>query len=417
MIIFYAGIFLFSIYLLVLLFHPYWSFYIALVIKPILDMSYSKPIIYDLSLSKLLSVIFIVNLLIIALRDIERLKFIKSNWLVAIWLLFTASSFIVASLTDVISGLDNLFRYANFVLSFICIPLVVHRNEALFFKMLLVASIVPITITVMQMFGFNIGYYEATIADLLRPRGFFHDSFTNRLYFIYAMVASSYFLVNSKENLWRAASVVYFFVAVSCLYNLHSKSGFVIIALFVMTLIMSLRRSAKVIAIAVCFVIAVLLAGQVHNRLQMVYQKEIGFLAGKEKQERLFQGRVYSWEEELKKWSDSDFEDQMLGSGQQYRGMHNDFLRILFCNGIIGLIFFLFFLLYILILLLRNYIFDRTFLCLLSLVLLLTFVVDSVGLVPTLYPAYNWMVWGIVSYTLSRKLLNRSITNEAKHAC
>lgn len=400
MLFFALGALLLFVYFIMALIKPFEAILLAFMIKPILDMSYNIGA-GGLTLGRVMSAFIIVHFSVCILLNLHQWSQLKLRYLIVLLIIVSSFSYVFTGLQDIMMGVELLLRYLNFLLPFLAIPFIIKRNESLFFKFLLIASALPILISVLQIAGIPIGHFESTIGGLVRPRGFFHDIFTNRLYFLYGMVGSSYLLIKGLNTLTKFMATIMFLLANFCMLCMFSKSGYIITALFVLLLFVHLDFPFRKIFAPMILVTGLLLIAVKSERLTTVYQKEINFLLGHERVERLFQGRVFGWLDAIEKWSNSSTFAQFFGQGDIASGMHNDFLRILFANGLLGLGLYLVFLMIVFVLLCSSYVVCRSFEFALALTLFMVFFVDSIGLVPTLYPAYNWMVWGIISYCLS----------------
>jgi len=404
--IFYFGILLLISYITLIFISPFKSIFFAIVIKPILDMSFSIYIIENINLSRIISILFALQMFFIILLNLKIIRRFSGNWFVFIWFLITILSYFWLGYKDIYSSLELLFRYSNFILPFIAIPFIIKKNESGFFLILIIASLMPIILTILQISGFHFGFYEKTIGGFLRPKGFFHDSFTNRLYFIYGLCGASYFILVNCKIYKKIFAIILFVLAGLCMYKLYSKSGYLIILLYLFLLLFKTTYKLKLLIIFSLLVFFVFNSTKIYTHISTTYQKEISYIMGKEKFEKIFKGRIQGWKENINEWKKFNLLKKIFGSSEIASGMHNDFLRILYCNGIIGLLFYITFLVYLIIKLIPNAFLTKNILYSLSSVLLGSFFLDSIGLVPTLYPAYNWMVWGIISYTINKKLFN-----------
>jgi O-antigen ligase len=111
-----------------------------------------------------------------------------------------------------------------------------------------------------------------------------------------------------------------------------------------------------------------LVGDAVGDRVASVYASELKVLQGHEDSDRAFHGRMYIWKSYLRRWSDTSLLTKLVGisaadqeelaptpRGQVQvminmvlAGIHNDYLRIMFSAGLIGLtLYFLFFVLVI----------------------------------------------------------------------
>jgi O-antigen ligase len=133
-----------------------------------------------------------------------------------------------------------------------------------------------------------------------------------------------------------------------------------------------------------------------YRDLSVLFSKEVDAVLGSAEAERALGGRMIVWENKLAQWKAAGLIEKSIGSGKPAAGSHNDYIRVLVSNGIIGLIIYSFMLLFIgLRVLILNFA-SRTPLNVIALMLFLMWLVDSIGLTPGAYPAYQWYVWGFV---------------------
>jgi hypothetical protein len=136
------------------------------------------------------------------------------------------------------------------------------------------------------------------------------------------------------------------------------------------------------------------------GNVQQMFHKEIGFLHGQVAQERTFAGRWYGWEEMMAEWDKLGWPSKTFGSGKVALGAHNDYLLLLFNGGIVGLGIYLSLLASIGVRIAKNLWRRADPMTVAALMLFLMWMVDTIGLVPSAYPGYQWFVWGMIGLSL-----------------
>ena len=113
-----------------------------------------------------------------------------------------------------------------------------------------------------------------------------------------------------------------------------------------------------------------------------------------------FQGRWFGWVEMMAEWERLPAMSQLFGSGKIATGAHNDFLQMLFHGGIVGLVIYLSLLIVIGVRIGRNLLAKADEMAVAALMVYLMWLIDAVGLVPSAYPAEQWLVWGLIGMSL-----------------
>jgi O-antigen ligase len=90
----------------------------------------------------------------------------------------------------------------------------------------------------------------------------------------------------------------------------------------------------------------------------------------------------------------------LFGTGQMANGAHNDYLQVLFHGGYLGLS------IYVALLCTVGWTIGRLLWqrldiwAIAALFMFIMWMVDTIGLVPSVYSGYQWLVWGIIGFCL-----------------
>ncbi|MBW2142753.1 MAG: hypothetical protein JRG97_17185 [Deltaproteobacteria bacterium] len=131
-----------------------------------------------------------------------------------------------------------------------------------------------------------------------------------------------------------------------------------------------------------------------------VFSKETAAIEGTGETEKVFAGRPLVWKNYIDQWRESEIFNKVFGAGTSAGAAHNDYLRVLISGGVIGLFAYIFLLAGIGLKVLLNLIHERTPLNIMALMIFLMWLVDTIGLVPGQYPAYQWYIWGFIGLAL-----------------
>jgi hypothetical protein len=139
----------------------------------------------------------------------------------------------------------------------------------------------------------------------------------------------------------------------------------------------------------------------VFDRIETTLNKEIKFMKGELEDERsVLAGRGFIWEDYWQRWKKLDPELKVIGTGESLP-VHNEFLRILIANGVIGLVTNILLLLIIGGMLLNRLWLRCTPINILAVMIFQMWLVDCLGVHPGLYPSYQWFVWGMIGLAVT----------------
>ena len=387
---------------------PVWGFLAVLVVKPVIDTQWYNPIFLGFKLTEIYSVavpvIATAHLLLGGARRADR----HSVPLGSLWLLYGAVIAMFAAIifyqSGAVAGSNIFFRYINGVVAFFFVQtyFLAPERQRLFFAALFLAGIFPVAVGLYQM---TTGAELRTqmVEGLTRYAGFYHDVITPRYLALQTMLGLVLFAaVTPAARGWRAVGATYALGALAVLFRTYSKSGVAIAVLWAVTWI-TLRRLwglgmvagvvGMVVASGVMFRDALVDIGQ-------LFWRELAFFAGDVEMEDTFNGRWPGWFELIAQWRAQPLMERLFGSGETALGAHNDYLQMLVHGGMFGLMVYAALLVSIGIALWRAILRDPNPVTVGALMALEMWLVDSIGLVPSAYPAYQWFIWGLIGLAL-----------------
>lgn len=402
---------------------------VTIASKPIIDATWSYNVA-GFNLLKVIGVAVPVILLAYVLRNRDNLMNMPLAffwWLYLFDLLLISFIFGFDYSTPLV-GFEYFLRGFNgFIAFFFFQKYFAERAE---FRALvvafLVAGIFPIAMGAYQAFTGEIWQYRQTVG-LARKVGLYHDAFSFRSYAFQTLAACllyyNYYLTGKKIQVFSL--VLLTSGSLLLIFNIYSKAGYLILLMWLITWCILARKWA-VPVLLVCAIIAanIWTGGKVLNEVQQVFTKEATYLESGDSrsQERVLAGRPTLWKPIFADWTRLDSLDKLWGYGRG-AAFHNDYLRVLFNGGILGLIIYVALLAAIGWRLVMKLISGLTPLRIVGFMIYLMWLVDTIGLVPGQYPAYQWFVWGFIALSLKgvrglddpkgRTQTNHSVRNPA----
>lgn len=246
---------------------------------------------------------------------------------------------------------------------------------------------------------------------LARIQGSFGDVVSYGMYITFSLIVASYYffsrqhLVNKNRRLILV--IVVTLLALLGLVNIHHTASYTVFALLLLLFILfNFRSQNKSVAIAIIFITGVVIifwgSQIISEQISPLVQTDLQVYSGQQDSDRLLHGRVGRWRMMLGKFSSESVAVQFFGYPLKFEyvfqfigiGSHNDFVRILFSNGIIGLFLYIFLLLKFW--MRRQFLGPaQRYLLTASFIALLFY---SISVTPTLYAPFMYFILSVFAY-------------------
>lgn len=381
---------------------PYWGLLVTVLFKPIIDASW-KSTFMGLNCLRVLGVA--VPVILIFRMLIDRVK-MPLAWLWLAYLLSNLLGFVIILNKEPIESLDFIFRILN---GFIGFYLFQHyfSGRKDFRKLLLaylIAGLFPMGMGVMQAtIGGGIFNEQDAVGTFTRNVGVYNDAVSFRYYGFMTissiLLYASYYIKPSFKT--SAILIGYAIVCLFVIYKTYSKAAVIIAGLW---LFLWVILNKKYLFLTYIFIAVIsfeaISGGQISHTINILFSKETAAVQGTGREMMVFAGRPFVWKEFLNEYARADLFRQLFGIGRSGGGTHNDFLRALVSSGLIGLTVYLFLLMFIGIKVVATTMRRPTPLNIMALMVFCGWMVDTIGLNPGLYPAYQWYVWGFIGLSL-----------------
>ncbi len=407
--LFVSAVLLSSAALFAFLFNPALGVALLFVAKPVVDANWGTALFMGMPLTQLVA--GAVPCFVLAQLALTKPHASLSRMpLMGLWALYAGYQSTMVWVTlgqqDWMLGANVALRTLNGFAGFYMVQAFCHeeRERRRWLLALVLAGLFPV----------GVGLYQAAtgvvwrteyqdVEGLLRYTGLYHDVIMVRHYTFQTILALLLLAALNPRASWPARSgmVLYLAAATLVMLKAYSKAGLVTLALWGLCWTLLQRKLWTLVLLsAIGAVLAVSVASDLSGNIVTIFQKELGFLGGSVEADRTLNGRWYIWQDMLSEWAKLDAISRLFGSGKVGLGAHNDYLQVLFHGGVVGLALYATLLGAIGWRVLSDLWRRVDPLAVAALLAYLSWMVDTIGLVPSAYSGYQWFVWGIIGLSL-----------------
>lgn len=384
---------------------------LLLVSKPLTDTTFAQPLVFGFRLTELVAVAVPLVVGWYAIFSSET-RAIRHMPLKVVWGIYAGDillfSLLIGMNQGALAGANVFFRQMNGVVGFFLIQALFHTDKGLrnLLLALLIAGLFPMGVGVYQLLTGTV-WIHAQAEGVTRYIGLYHDAFTVRAYAFQTLIALILYaaLYVPRNRLIKALAIGYGLLCVMVLIRAYSKAGILTLSIWTVTWTVFRRQFAILGVIAAgTLAVAAWYAAEVVANVYQLFHKELGALEGTIDTSRTFAGRWHGWEAMLGRWQEFSWLQKLFGSGEVATGAHNDYLLSLFHGGLFGLSVYLILLATVGITIGVNLWRKMEPLSLGACLVFLMWLVDSIGLVPSAYPGYQWFAWGVIGLSMRRRI-------------
>ena len=224
---------------------------VAIIIRPIIDCFYKEAYAFagikpTEFLGFLLPTLVCIKILISREQSFTRAP-LSYLWIFFIYFQLFSTAMIIAVGNDPLLSANYFYRALNGFVGFYLFQEFFKTKEDFRFLLLafLVAGLVPLGMSAYQNILGGVIRSEATIGDLVRNIGFYHDAYTLRIYCFQTLAAVllywCYFL-SGIRIISRTILLVMSAVALLGIFKLYSKAGYLVIAKWLFVWYVGQRR-------------------------------------------------------------------------------------------------------------------------------------------------------------------------------
>lgn len=409
--VFYWALLGFVLSLLLLFNNPFWGLLLFVIIKPVIDMTWDIFILGQISLLHLSG---IIPFILLSLLIIKKKVTISSNMKFSLFkLIFIYFLYITVHLLYVygplntqitLNSFQGIMRFSNALSAFVLFPFLINKNENynLFLITILISSFIPLIILILQMYGIFELRSSLSLGNI-RYAGFFHGPVNQRHLFSISLICLfGKQICNHRISFFE---ILLGLILISGIFYGFSKAGTIFLislpSIYLLTKF-SIKRMIPFITLTIIVVYISLNIGYLEN----IFRKEIAVIQQTTDIDYALQGRVTIWKVFLENYYSESFLKQLFGSLNSGKvgfrgGIHNDYLLTLSNYGVIGLTIYIL----IILIMLKNAFFNfhkwigvspildsKIFL---TRAVTLIWLIDSMGLHPSMYPALLLFTFGV----------------------
>ena len=403
--------------------HLKW-FVVLVLIRPIVDNFY-----YLKNISPLLSPLYFVGiatpiLCIVAITLYRKKDKSIFDFLFGAWTLLMLISLFFMFIFDPLSKtfLEYLLKLTMPVYLFFFLRLLIRSRRDLDGVL---QSFIYSSFFVIAIFLFEIIVKPIKVQQtrgLERIQGTYGDVMNYAIYISLGFLIVCYFYLRNKNIGAMMKSnrsvIIAIVLSLACLFKISHTASYgvfvVILALFILFNLKTNKTAGIVLIVVVGSLGYFFGASTIEEKIAPLIKTDIAVYEGTKSNERLFHGRVGRWKMMLEEYSEFPVAAQLFGMPLIIKetypyvgtGSHNDFVRILFFTGFLGLTVYL--------LILINIFRRLKYLCssdyFLALGTFMILFMYSVSTCPTLYAPLIYIIYSILCYLA----LPKSVLSESK---
>ncbi len=198
----------------------------------------------------------------------------------------------------------------------------------------------------------------------------------------------------------RMMTFIMLIVSIAMVYKCYSKVGWItLIAIFLIWFV--LQRKFIFASMVALITVIILFVNPFAKDSQKTFQNEISYtINGQANKEMVFRGRLNRWETGMDDFNSLRVINKLFGAKKSIGHPENDYLRVLWDNGIIGFIAFLILLGLTDYLLIRKYVKNKDPVILMGILVFIMYLLNNIGSYPMFYPGFQWFMWGMIGFVL-----------------
>jgi len=239
------------------------------------------------------------------------------------------------------------------------------------------------------------------------------DEAISTLPVIASVARQSHLLLRSRAFRLMKRVVLYLMVLISIamIYKCYSKAGWItLIAIFLIWFV--LKRKFIFASIFVLITVIILFVNPFAKDFQKTFQNEISYtINGQAKKEMVFRGRLHRWETGMASFNTLPVINKLFGARKSIGDPENDYLRVLWQNGILGFLSYITLLCLTGYFLISRYAGTKEVVMLVGILVFIVFLISGIGSYAMYYPNLQWFMWGMVGFILSKD----RVTVSTKH--
>jgi len=391
--------------------HLRW-FTVLVLIRPIVDNFY-----YLKNISPFLSPLYLVGiatpiLCVYAIISFKRKDKSVFDFLFGIWTILILLSLTFMFINDPLSKtfLEYFLKLSMPVYLFFFLRLYIRSQKDLdgLLQTFIYSSLFVVGVFLFELIVNPIKVLKTR--DLERIQGYYGDVMNYAIYLSQGFLIMCYFYFRRKNTQSLSVRmrnlILVVVLCIACLFKIsHTATYGVFAAIFLLFILFNLKtnKTAGFLLIIGISLIGYFFGSEaIEKNIAPLLKTDVAVYEGKKANERLLHGRVGRWKDMLEQYSNFPIATQFVGMpsilknsyAEVSTGAHNDFVRILFFTGYLGLLVYL--LTFVFLFSQLKYLPpDTHFLALGTLAILILY---SISTCPTLYAPMLYILYAVLCY-------------------
>lgn len=200
---------------------------------------------------------------------------------------------------------------------------------------------------------------------------------------------------------FRMMAFIMLIVSIAMIYKCYSKAGWITLVtiLFIWFL---LRRKYILAGLIPVITVIILFVNPFAKDFQKTFSNEINYVTHADNTgERVFRGRLSRWGIGMQRFMELPVINRLFGAKKSIGNPENDYLRVLWQNGILGFSSYMTLLCLTGYFLISRYAGTKEVVILMGILVFIVFLISGIGSYSMYYPSLQWFMWGLTGLVLS----------------
>lgn len=191
-------------------------------------------------------------------------------------------------------------------------------------------------------------------------------------------------------------------VSIAMVYKCYSKAGWITLATVLFIWFLLRKKIIQTVLIPVITAIIVFVNPFARD-FQKTFSNEINYVTHTDNTgERVFRGRLSRWGTGMQRFRELPVINKLFGAKKTIGNPENDYLRILWYNGILGFLCYMTLLCLTGYFLISRYAGTKEVVMLVGILVFIVFLISGIGSYAMHYPNLQWLMWGTVGFILPK---------------
>ena len=406
--------------------YPRWAIAGMIIVKPIIDLTWEYNVIFDINFLKVYAGMFAILGIAYVVR--HRIKIVQ-NPVSLVWLIFLffsfVSIFLISNGTLLIDKVDYFLRVLS---GFVVLILFAHlfdyeKDKKFVLAIFIIAGIMPMLFWLVNVLSGNPIVSNDELRRIIGPydrfwQFNFYSTQTIICCLAYLAITNKRAMTENtdthnsklhgiikrhrcpKFSLANVGLLLMSIIGIGMVYTCYSKGAWITLFVCFFLWFMLRKKIWQTIMVPIAAAIVIFIYPFAAD-FQKTFRNEIDyFFYNSDVKESVFRGRLTRWEVGMDDFTKLPVINKLFGAEKLIGHPENYYLRVLWDTGIIGFIVYITLLCLTGYLLIRAYVKNKDPIVLSGMLILIFYILNSIGAYPMFAPAFQWFMWGMTGFVL-----------------